>query len=60
MSEGVSSYMTQFADGEKLDTRKSEYCESLQNYLNKIWNWSKKWEMEFHVKKCLVMEMGKK
>ncbi len=26
--------------------------------MNKIWDWSKKWEMEYNVEKCHVMEMG--
>ena len=27
--------------------------------IDKIYNWSKKWEMEFNVKKCKVLEMEK-
>ncbi len=34
-------------------------CEILQKDLNRIWDWSKKWEMEFNVKICHVMELGK-
>ncbi len=38
--------------------KKTKDCEVLQD-LNKIWGWSKKWEMGFNVNKCHVMEMGK-
>ncbi len=31
----------------------------LQKDLNNITEWSKKWEMEFNVNKCKVMEFGK-
>ena len=61
MPEGVDSYMSLFADDAKLLKRvkTNKDCEILQNDLNKIYKWSKKWEMEFNVKKCHVMEMGK-
>ncbi len=60
MPEGMNSYMSLFADDAKLQRhiKKSEDCEILQD-LNKIGDWSKKWEMEFNVKKCHVMEVGK-
>ena len=34
-------------------------CERLQKDLDTIYEWSKKWEMEFNAKKCKVMELGK-
>ena len=36
-----------------------EDCNILQNDLDKIWKWSKEWEMEFNENKSHVMEMGK-
>ena len=61
MPEGVSSYMNLFADDAKLCrcVENEEDCEILQEGLNKIWRWSKKWKMEFNVTKSHVMEMGK-
>ncbi len=36
-----------------------EDCKMLQQDLNRIWGQSKKWEKDFNVKKCHVMELGK-
>ena len=59
--EGVNSYMNLFADDAKLLRRvkKREDGEMLQKDLDNILEWSHKWEMEFNVKKCKVMEFGK-
>ncbi len=53
--------MSLFADDAKLQRhiKKTKDCEALQKDLDKIWEWSKKWEMEFNVNECHVMEMGK-
>ena len=34
-------------------------CEVLQQDLNKLLNWCNKWEMDFNIKVCSVMEFGK-
>ena len=59
MTEGVSSYISLFADDAKLLRKIGNHkdCEELLNDLNKIYEWSKTWEMEFNVKKCHVLEM---
>ena len=61
MTEGLNSYINLFADDAKLCRviRNEEDCETLQEDLNKIWKWSKKWEMEFNVAKSHVLEMGR-
>ena len=61
MTEGVSSYISLFADDAKLfrKIRNHKNCEELQNDINKIYEWSKTWKMEFNAKKCHVLEMGK-
>ena len=61
MTEGVSSYISLFADNAKLLRKIGNHkdCEELQNYINKIYEWSKTWEMEFNAKKCHVLEMEK-
>ena len=53
--------MSFFADDAKLLRRleSKRDCEQLQDDLEKIWKWGQKWEMEFNVKKCSVMEFGK-
>ena len=59
--EGVTSYMNLFADDAKLlkIVNSKEDCLALQRDIDKIWEWSKKWKLEFNAKKCHVMEMGK-
>ena len=61
IDEGVNSYMSLFADDAKIlrKVQNEEDCSLLQRDLDKIWEWSQKWEMEFNVKKCSVMEFGK-
>ena len=61
MVEGVNSYINLFADDAKLlrRVRNREDGEMLQEDLNNIAKWSDKWEMEFNVNKCKVMEFGK-
>ena len=62
MIEGVSSYISLFADGAKL-LRKIENhkdCEELQNDINKIYEWSKTWEMEFNAKNGMYWKWEKK
>ncbi len=59
MTEGINSYMSLFADNAKLmrEIKDQRDCEELQNGINKIYKWSKTWEMEFNIKKCHVLEM---
>ena len=56
MTEGVSSYICLFADDVKLLRKIGNHkdCEELQNDINKIYDWSKTWKMEFNAKKCHV------
>lgn len=61
MPEGVNSYINLFADDAKLCRRikSEEDCNILQEDLDRIWRWSKRWVMEFNVNKSHVMEMGR-
>ncbi len=61
MPDGVGSYISLFADDAKLLRKISTHkdCEALQHDLNRIYEWSKRWEMQFNVRKCHVMETGK-
>ncbi len=49
--------MSLFADDAKLmrEIKNQRDCEELQNYVNKVFKWSKTWEMEFNIKKCHVL-----
>ena len=61
MIEGVSSYTSLFADDAKLLRKISnqEDCQELQRDLDRIYNWSKTWEMEFNTKKVSFAGNGK-
>ena len=61
MTEGVSSYISLFADDVKLLRKIGNHkgCEELQNDINKIYEWSNTWEMQYNAKKCHVLEMEK-
>ena len=53
MTEGVSSYISLFTDDAKLlrKIRNHKNCEELQNDINRIYEWSKTWEMKYNAKK---------
>ena len=55
MTEGVSSYISLFADNEKLLKKiwSHKDSEELQNDIKKIYEWSKTWEMVFNAKKSM-------
>ena len=57
----LNNYLNLFADDAKLMkviTNQGD-CEELQRDIDKIYEWSKRWKLEFNTKKCHVMEMGK-
>ena len=55
MTDGVNSYISLFADDAKLLRKISNHkdCEELQKDINKIYEWSKTWEMELNAKKFM-------
>ncbi len=57
MPEGVNSYISILADDANLmkKVKSQRDCEKPQKDINKIY----RWEMEFNVKKCHVLEMEK-
>lgn len=61
MTEGITSYMNLFADDAKIMRKVTnrDDCDALNQDLGKIKEWSSKWNMEFNIKKCSVMEFGK-
>ncbi|XP_063843933.1 jerky protein homolog [Scylla paramamosain] len=50
MVENVSSYVSLFADDAKLMRRVkgTKDCEELQRDIDKVWEWSNRWQMEFN------------
>lgn len=61
IQEGVNSYINLFADDAKLlKVIKSQVdCIEMQRDIDNMYEWSKKWKLEFNAKKCHAMEMGK-
>lgn len=61
MVENVSSYVSLFVDDAKFTRRVkgTEDCEELQRDIDKVWEWSNRWQMEFNSGKCKKMEFGK-
>ncbi len=61
MTVGLNSYINMFADDAKLMKviKNQEDCEELQRDIDRIYEWSKRWKLEFNIKKCHVMEMGR-
>ena len=61
MPNGVNTYMNMFADDAKVmkHIKNISSCRELQSDLNKLYDWSQHWKMEFNAKKCHVLEMGR-
>ena len=61
MVENVSSYVSLFADDAKLlrKVRDSEDCRELQKDIDRVREWSNKWQMQFNNRKCKKIEFGK-
>ena len=59
--EGISSHILKFADDTKVfqELRDEADCSMLQRDLDKLVTWAQKWQMDFNVKKCKVMHVGK-
>ena len=61
MQCGMTSYMNMFADDAILMKviKNTEDCSELQSDIDKMDEWSKTWKLDFNVKKCHVMVIGK-
>ena len=61
IQNGVTSYINLFADDAKLlrVIESQNDCQQLQRDINRIYEWSLRWKLEFNTKKCHVMEIGK-
>ena len=58
---GVSSDVSKFADDTKVGrpVKSIDDVRMLQEDLDKLYNWSDKWEMQFNINKCNIMRVGK-
>ena len=62
LEKDINSKVSMFADDTKLHAvvNKEEDANILRRDLNRIWQWSLDWQMQFNVEKCAVMHIGKK
>ena len=60
LDQGLMSTISKFADDTKIGINASDdlAVEQLQRDLNKIGDWSEKWQMPFNLDKCKVMHVG--
>ena len=51
----------QFADDAKLyhKINSEENCQKIQEDLNRLQSWAKKWQLRFHPQKCTVLSLGR-
>ena len=61
MTRELTSYVNLFADDAKLMRiiKDENDCKELQNDIDRIQAWSRRWKLEFNAKKCHVVKFGK-
>lgn len=61
MADGLNSYINLLADDAKLMKviKNQGDCEALHRDIDRIYDWSQRWKLEFNTKKCHVIEVGK-
>jgi len=61
LDQGIASNILKFADDTKIikEVRDNIDCEALQRDLDNMVLWAQKWQMEFNIKKCKVMHVGR-
>ena len=62
MEKGLTSYVSKFADDTKVvhRIRHEEDSKNLQADLDKLYEWTRKWQMGFNIDKCSVIHIGHK
>jgi len=63
LEDGTEGLVATFADHTKIGQRGTgsvEEVERLQNELDRLGEWTKKWQMEYNVGKCEVVHFGRK
>ena len=60
LPDGIKGKITMFADDVKLFRiiRSIHDCQELQSDLDKLYDWSVKWQLHFNPKKCQVLRIG--
>ncbi|XP_076034815.1 uncharacterized protein LOC143021293 [Oratosquilla oratoria] len=60
LDDGLNSDVSKFADDTKIGRliRSGEDAQILQDDLNKLLTWSVKWQMNFNISKCSVLNVG--
>ncbi len=58
---GISSEVSKFADDTKVGRviRTEKDAKELQGHLDRVYDWARKWQMEFNTGKCSVMSAGR-
>lgn len=61
LADGIGSYINLFADDTKMmrKVKSIDDCRKLQEDLDKVGEWGRKWQMEFNPSKCKILEFGK-
>ena len=61
MDYGISSNISKFADDTKTGRQISSEREALvlQGKLNRMHEWAVKWQMDFNIKKCSALHVGR-
>ena len=61
MDYGISSNISRFADDTKTERQISSDREALvvQSKLNRMHEWAVKWQMDFNIKKCSTLNVGR-
>ena len=61
LDQGIASNILKFADDTKIfkKVRDNTDSEALQRDLDNVVLWAQKWQMEFNIKKCKVMHIGR-
>ncbi len=61
LETGINIDISNFADDAKIGRSVKNIHDAgmLQEDLNRLQDWSEKWEMQFNVNKCSIMSIGK-
>ena len=61
LDQGIASSILKFADDTNLfkEVRHNIDCEALRRDLDNVVLWAQKWHIEFNVKKCKIMHVGR-
>ncbi len=61
VDSGISSEISKFADNTKVGRviRTDQDASELQGDLDRLYDWARKWQMEFNVGKCSILSVGR-